>query len=158
MKLYDLTEQYNQVLEIAEQVDAETLKDTLDSINEAIEDKAESTAKVVRTIEAEANAIDEEIKRLNARKQTLTNNAKGLKEYLQTELEKVNVTKVSGKLFTIRIQNNPQSVNVEDETKLQAYLVEQQPKLDKKALLNDLKAGKEVEGAQIKQTKSLRIV
>lgn len=158
MKLYDLTEQYNQLLEIAEQVDAETLKDTLDSINEAIEDKAESTAKVVRTIEAEANAIDEEIKRLNARKQTLVNNAKGLKEYLQTELEKVNINKVNGSLFTIRIQNNPPSVAVEDETKLQAYLVEQQPKLDKKALLSDLKAGKEVEGAQIKQTKSLRIV
>lgn len=40
MKLYELTQAYNQVLEMAEDLDAETLQDTLDSIREPIEEKA----------------------------------------------------------------------------------------------------------------------
>lgn len=39
--LYELTNSYLEVLELAEQLDAEALKDTLDSIDEAIEESAE---------------------------------------------------------------------------------------------------------------------
>lgn len=40
--LYQLSESYIKVLELAEQLDEEILRDTLDSINEAIEYKAEN--------------------------------------------------------------------------------------------------------------------
>ncbi|MGM0220035.1 siphovirus Gp157 family protein [Enterococcus sp. AZ126] len=158
MKLYELTGNYNQVLELAEQLDAETLKDTLDSIDEAIEIKVENTAKVVRSLEGNVDAIDAEIKRLTAKKSTLNNNIKGIKSYMQESMEQVGKDKIKGQLFNIGIQNNPQSVNVMDEKKINMnYFIEQPPKLDKKLLLADLKEGKEVEGAEIQQTRSLRI-
>lgn len=158
MKLYELTENYNQVLELAEQLDAETLKDTLDSIDEAIEIKVENTAKVVRSLEGNVDAIDSEIKRLTAKKSTLNNNIKGIKTYMQESMEQVGKDKIKGQLFNIGIQNNPQSVKVLDEKKINMnYFIEQPLQLDKKLLLADLKEGKEVEGAEIQQTRSLRI-
>ncbi len=158
MKLYELTENYNQVLEMAEQLDAETLKDTLDSIDEAIEIKVENTAKVVRSLEGNVDAIDSEIKRLTAKKSTLNNNIKGIKNYMQESMEQVGKDKIKGQLFNIGIQNNPQSVNIIDEKKINLdYFIEQPSKLDKKLLLADLKEGKEIEGAEIQQTRSLRI-
>jgi hypothetical protein len=158
MKLYELTESYNQVLELAEQLDAEALKDTLDSIDEAIEIKVENMAKVVRSLESNVDAIDSEIKRLTAKKSTLQNNVKGIKTYMQESMEQVGKDKIKGQLFNVGIQNNPQSVNVLDEKKINMnYFIEQPPKIDKKMLLADLKEGKEVEGAELQQTRSLRI-
>lgn len=158
MKLYELTSSYQQVLEIAEQLDAETLKDTLDSINDAVEQKVENTAFVVKQLEANISVIDEEIKRLQAMKGTQTNNIKSLKLYLQESMEKVGLDKVQGKLIKIAIQNNPQSVEVLNENVIpKNYFVEQKPKLDKRAILADLKSGAQVEGVEIKQTRSLRI-
>lgn len=158
MKLYELTESYNQVLEMAEQLDTETLKDTLDSIDEAIEIKVENTAKVVRSLESNVDIIDSEIKRLTAKKSTLNNNIKGIKSYMQESMEQVGKDKIKGQLFNVGIQNNPQSVNVLDEKKINLnYFVEQPPKLDKKLLLADLKEGKEIKGVELQQTRSLRI-
>ena len=158
MKLFELTQSYQQVLEIAEQLDAETLKDTLDSINDAVEQKVENTAFVVKQLEANISVIDDEIKRLQAMKGTQTNNIKSLKLYLQESMEKVGLDKVQGKLIKIAIQNNPQSVEVLNENVIpKNYFVEQKPKLDKKALLTDLKSGAQVSGVEIKQSRSLRI-
>ena len=157
MNLFELTQNYQNVLEIAEQIDAETLKDTLDSINEAIDVKVENTAYVIKTLDANVAVIDTEIKRLQAMKSAQVNNAKNLKLYVQDSMEKVGLDKVKGKLMTIAIQNNPQSVRVENEEALKEYFIEQAPKLDKKALLADLKNGVEVYGAELQQTRSIRI-
>ncbi|HFJ7984229.1 TPA: siphovirus Gp157 family protein, partial [Enterococcus faecium] len=56
--LYQLSESYIKVLELAEQLDEEILRDTLDSINEAIEYKAENLAKIVKEVEGKAELID----------------------------------------------------------------------------------------------------
>ena len=158
MKLYELTQSYQQVLEIAEQLDAETLKDTLDSINDAVEQKVENTAFVVKQLEANISVIDEEIKRLQAMKQTQQNNVRSLKEYIQGAMEQVGMNRIQGKLIKIAIQNNPKSVEVLNENVIpKNYFVEQKPQLDKKALLADLKGGAQVEGVEIKQSRSLRI-
>lgn len=155
--LYQLSESYLRVLEIAEQLDAETLKDTLDSIREAIDAKAENIAKVVKELEGKQLVIDAEIKRLQERKSTLQNNVKGIKGYLQAEMEKVGKTKIKGELFNVGIQNNPVSVNIIDERLIpKGFFVEQAPKLDKKQLKEELKHG-DIPGAELIQTKGLRI-
>ena len=102
--------------------------------------------------------VANEIKRLSAHKTTFDNNAKHLKVYLQEQLEKCGKSKIKGAIFTVAIQNNPQSVEVLDENKIPAtYFIPQQPKLDRKELLVHLKSGEEIAGVAIKQTQSLRI-
>lgn len=157
MNLFKLTQNYQNVLEIAEQLDAETLRDTLDSIDEAINSKVENTAYVIKQLDANVAAIDTEIKRLQAMKSAQTNNAKNLKLYIQESMEKVGLDKVQGNLIKVSIQNNPQSVKVDNEEALKEYMVEQPKKLDKRSLLEDLKQGIEVYGAELQQTRSLRI-
>ncbi|MET3505441.1 siphovirus Gp157 family protein [Halalkalibacter oceani] len=157
MKLYELTDAYQQVLELAEN-DSESFLDTLKSLEDAIEVKIENTAKLIKTLDGEAEVIKAEEKRLSERRKALENKVTGLKNYLEYELEKLNLDKVKGAILTTSMQNNPPSVEVLNEKKIPKIYFKPQPsKLDKTTLLKDLKEGKEVEGAAIKQTKSLRI-
>lgn len=157
MKLYELTSSYQQVLEIAEQLDEETLTDTLDAIEDAIETKVENTAFVIKSLEGNINLIDDEIKRLQTMKQTQQNNVRSLKEYIQDAMEQVGINRIQGKLIKIAIQNNPPSVRLVEDFNDDRYLIELAPKIDKRAILDDLKQGKEIQGAKIVQGKSLRI-
>ena len=157
MNLYDLAENYLQVLELAETSEFD-LTDTMESIEEAIELKAENTAKVIKQLEANAEMLANESKRLSERKSAIESNARNLKRYLQEQLEKCGKTKIKGEIFTVAIQNNPQSVEVIDETKIPLeFFVEQAPKLDKKTLLQHLKNEEQIPGASLKQSQSLRI-
>ena len=158
MNLYKLTQNYQNVLEIAEQLDAETLKDTLDSIDDAINVKIENTAYVIKQLDANVAVIDTEIKRLQAMKSAQTNNAKNLKLYIQESMEKVGLDNVQGNLIKVAIQNNNKSVNVLDENKIPlVYFTIQEPKLNKSAILESLKEGKKINGAELQQTRSIRI-
>ena len=157
MKLYELADRYNRLLEMAEEMDPEALADTLESLEDSIEEKVENTAKVIKSIEADISAIDEEIKRLQAMKSARKNNIDRLKVYLKEQLELVGMDKVKGKLFTVSVQNNPAKLVVKDVSKLQGYLVEQEPKVDSTRLKKDLKAGLEVDGVELVQERSLRI-
>lgn len=157
MNLYELTENYIQVLELAETSEFD-LADTMESIEEAIELKAENTAKVIKQLEANAEMLANEAKRLSERKSAIDSNARNLKRYLQEQLEKCGKTKVKGDIFTVAIQNNPQSVDVLDETKIPLeFFIEQAPKLDKKTLLQHLKNEEKIPGVTLKQSQSLRI-
>ena len=158
MNLYKLTQNYQNVLEIAEQLDAETLKDTLDSIDDAINVKIENTAYVIKQLDANVAVIDTEIKRLQAMKSAQTNNAKNLKLYIQESMEKVGLDNVQGNLIKVAIQNNNKSVNVLDENKIPlVYFTIQEPKLNKSAILESLKEGKKINGAELQSTRSIRI-
>lgn len=157
MRLYELTESYNRLLEMAEEMDQEALADTLESLEDSIEEKVENTAKVIKSIESDVSAIDEEIKRLQGMKSARKNNIDRLKVYLKEQLELVGMDKIKGALFTVALQNNPAKLVVKDVSKLEGYLVEQEPKVDSARLKKDLKAGLELEGAELVQEKSLRI-
>ena len=142
--LFELKDSYQQVYDlIAEQEDEQILKDTLSSINDAIEDKADGYVAVIKSLEADNNAIDEEIKRLRQRKTSNQNGVKRLKESLQEVMEQTE--KRSSKLRLIRsIANNPPSLDVTDESLIpKQYYVEQQPKLDAKHKAKQSKSWKE---------------
>ena len=66
MNLYELSQNYLAVQDM--ELDEETLRDTLDSIEDAFEDKAENIAKLYRTVEAEEKAFEAEEKRFYAMK------------------------------------------------------------------------------------------
>ena len=86
--LFELKDNYQQVYDlIAEQEDEQILKDTLASINDAIEEKADGYVAVIKSLEADNNAINEEIKRLRQRKTSNQNGVKRLKESLQEVME-----------------------------------------------------------------------
>lgn len=157
MNLYELSTNYLQIQEMILE-GAEGLEDTLESLNDAIEEKAVGYAKVIKNIEGQVLAIKEEEKRLAERRRSLESNIKRLKENLELSMLDTGKKKIKTNLFTFNIQKNPPSVKILDEEAIPSdYLVKQKPKIDKKAIINDLKNGVEVEGVEIKQGESLRI-
>ncbi|MFW3611329.1 siphovirus Gp157 family protein [Staphylococcus caprae] len=157
--LFNLKDNYKQVYElIAEQEDEQILKDTLDSINDALEDKADGYVAVIKSLETDNNAIDEEIKRLRQRKTSNENGIKRLKETLQQVMEETGKEKFKTALNSYSIANNPPSLEVKNKNVVpKEFFTEQEPKLNKKELLKAVKEGLEVEGVELKQSRSLRV-
>ncbi|EAE7347978.1 siphovirus Gp157 family protein [Listeria monocytogenes] len=155
--LYSIQGKYQQLLNLAEQLDPELLKDTLESIDDELETKAENVAFVIKELEGQSLILEKETKRLAERKNTINNNVKRLKQSLFDAMITANKQKIKTNLFTLDIRKNPPSIMVEDESKLLNYLIEQPKKLDKTKLSDDLKQGIEVPGAKIIQTERLQI-
>lgn len=163
MTLYELTEDYMNLLELAEDpdIDEQAFTDTLEGIDGALEDKAEGYAKVIRTLEGDAAACDAESKRLRNKKQTIENNIRRMKAALQYAMQATGKTKFKTALFSFGIQKNPAAVVIDEgyiENIPDRFLIPQDPQIDKKAIKEALKAGEDLEGiAHLEQTESLRI-
>jgi Siphovirus Gp157 len=161
LRLYDLTVNHLKIQAAIENGDSEELDvllNTKEAIEEAIEVKAEGYAKIIRSIEGQALAIKAEEERLAKRRKSLESNAKHLKQSLEQSMIDVGMKKLKTQLFSFNIQKNPPSVEVLNDAAVpETYLILQDPKLDKKAILADLKNGVAVPGVEIKQSEGLRI-
>ena len=160
-KLYELTEIYQNVWDLVndEDADLEALEKALASVEEGIEGKAENTAKLIKSLEGNVTNIREEEKRLAGKRRAMENKIKNIKGYLESQLETMNIDRVQGELFTVALQNNPQSVKFIDEDLIPVEYKEEvvTVKIPKKRILDDIKEGIEVPGVEVVQTKSLRI-
>lgn len=158
MKLYELAQNYAQLLEMAEEMESDALVDTLESLQDAIEEKAENIAKLVKNLEADVKIIKEEEQRLAERRRAIEVKIERLKTYLQEQLETAGIEKVKRPTITVAIQANPPSVDVIDETAIPSdFLIPQAPKVDKRSILERLKKGEAIPGVTLKQTKGVRI-
>ena len=157
MNLYDLTGNYKKVYEM--DLDDETWQDTLESIDSAIEQKADGLMYVIRDLEVDVIGLKDEEKRLKSKREVAERKIKRLKQYLQENMEAVGKTKFKTQLFAYNIQNNPASLKLTDEKLIpeKYYTVETSRKYDNKAIKDDLKAGKVINGAELKTSQSLRI-
>lgn len=164
MKLYELKEVYNNILEMIEngETTAEMMDTSLKQLDDEIEDKAKNIAYIVNQLTYDKDVITKEITRLNAKKESVTKNIDNLKEYLKTNMLATNNTKIKTETFSIYVRNNAMQVDMINENIIpEKYItfeqVEPVKKIDKKAILEDLKNGIVVNGAKIKQSKSLII-
>lgn len=160
--IYEITQDYLTILEMMElpELDAQTLRDTMEGIDGEFEIKADGYAKVLKEIEASIEAIDKEKERLAERSKTLKENAKKLKTTLQGAMETIGKTKFKTDLFSFGIQKNPVSLVIDenDVKKFPRKYIKVERTIDKTALKEALKNGAEFEGlAHLEQSESLRI-
>ena len=156
MNLYELARNYAEIQEM--DLDEETLRDTLDSIKDAAEQKTENCVKWMRILKGEITAFKEEENRLKKIRMAKENKVKWLNKYVEDFLKDSGLTRFKTGIFTLSLQNNPPSVEVYDATLIPPkYLIEQLPTIDKQAIKELLKNGIEVPGAELKQTEGLRI-
>lgn len=159
MKLYELTSNFNQLQQMVEDgADQEVIHNTLQVIDEAIEDKVQGAALLIRNIEAQAEAIKVEEKRLADRRKSFENNVKNIKDYLYEQMVAVDKRRVKGALVTVGIQKNPASLEIAADVVIPPeYMIPQEPKVDKKALLAAVKDGMKWDGITLKQGENVRI-
>lgn len=161
MNIYELTAKQQELLDLAEsgQFDEEVLQETLNSINETFDIKVEGYIKVINELKYTEEKLQSEIKRLQERTTSVKNNIDRMKEVVTDQMNVADRRKIKTDTFSIWVQNNPQKLVVEDESNIPSeYFEEQKPKLNKKALLDYLKAheDEELEGVEVVQTESVR--
>lgn len=116
----------NPVDDDGNQIDPEFVKaqmreawfDTLEGIEGEFMLKAENTAQYIKHLKAESEAIDAEIKKLQARSRSRKNRIDNLKQYLMTCMKQMELKKVDGVQARITIRKNAPSLKIADELAL----------------------------------------
>lgn len=160
MKLYELTSGYLKLWDMVEneEVDLQMVEDTLQSVEGDIQDKAESMVKILKSVDANVKGLKDEEERLNKKRKSFENKYESIKKYLEYNLITMGIDKLQTSIATVSIANNPPSVDIFNEELVpDVYKIPQPAKIDRKSILEDLKLGVVVDGAGIKQGKSIRI-
>lgn len=162
LTLYQLADDYLTAFDaLAEMEDLppEAIADTLEGLAGGFADKAVAVAVYLRTLEAEARAIEEARTPMERRETALRHHALRLRAYLKGEMERTGLTRLDHPYLALRVQANPPSVVIEDEGRLPARFKEAVTtvKVLKADIGKALKAGEPVFGAHLEQTTRLVI-
>lgn len=158
MKLYEINKDIQDLLDIVDEIDEQAFKDTMESLQYDLHEKAEEYAKVIKIIENEVDGIDKEISRLSAMKSARTSKIEYLKKSVEEAMILADDKKFKTDLFSFNVQKNAPSLDIKDDAVIpQIYYIEKEPQLDKRKLLSDIKNGVQIDGVSIKQSESLRI-
>lgn len=161
--IYELGQGFKVLINLieTETIDDGVIIDAWENQTEALVDKGENVAKYMTIVDGEIAVIDEEIKRLQALKKTKQNSKERVKTLMKDAMNAAGEKKLKCGTFTVSIQNNPPSCVIDCDLAgiPSKYLIPQDPKVDKKAILEDLKADDNIlKGvAHIEQGESLRI-
>ena len=158
--LYELTNDYLTLLDMAEDPDVEedVLRDTMEGIEGEIEIKADGYARVMKQLEATSANLEFEEKRLMNRRKTIDRNIKRMKQALQDAMVATGKPKFKTDLFSFTIRKNPASVVIDHATCIPPeFLIPQDPKIDNKAIKAAIDRGDDITFAHLEQGESLII-
>lgn len=119
--------------------------------------KIDNIAVYVKNLEAEADAIKAEEKKLKERREAKERKAERLKNYIKTSMLLQGETKFESARVSMALRNS--KAVVVDESKLESvYFINKiVQNVDKKAIREALEAGILVEGAMLEERKNLQI-
>ena len=108
MKLYELTEQYQLLQDMAydPEVDEQLIRDTMEGLWGEIEEKADGYAKIIAGMKYDIEALKAEEQRINARRKALEQRSQWLKENLEANMREIGKLKFKTELFSFSIQKN----------------------------------------------------
>lgn len=157
--LYEITDNLKLIQSLIEEgADEEVFAEAIAKNEMDLADKLEGYAMVMKNIESDIDGLKTEEKRLADRRKPMESKIAYMKKAMQDAMSSTNEKKIKGEKFTFTIQKNPPSLNLVDESLIpKEFFVEVAPSIDKKAIMEHLKAGSHVPGTQISQGESLRI-
>lgn len=153
--LYQLNNAYAQLQQMIED-GQEGLEDTLDSITDAVEEKLEAYAMVIKNIESDVEGIKSEEKRLAERRKTMENGVTRMKQAIAETLQGSGQDKVKTEKFTFSWRKSSK-VEVSNIDSLPQQYVKVERTISRVELAKALKAGEQIEGAQLIENQSLSI-
>ncbi len=159
MNIYEIKREYEVLTSYLEDndLDKEVFKEAFQSIEGSLSDKCENYVKLIKNLEGDIEAHKGEEKRLNEKRKAMENKVIRLKQTIYEVLKEMKIESLKAGTFSLRIQANGPSVEIVSLDIIPEVYKSYEVKLDKKGILEDLKLGKLVAGAEIKQSESLRI-
>lgn len=157
--LYDMTEEWKSVFDMLldPEIPEEAIFDTIEMIEADMDTKADSYAKIIKSMDGDTAQIDEEIKRLQSRKSSIGKRKALMEQRLFETMKTTGRTKFKTALFSYNIQKNGGAVPVELTGTVPAeWLKPGEP--DKKKIREYLESGNELDFATLgERGESLRI-
>ena len=159
--LYIIEKEYQQLADYLIDNDGEVTDEieTMLSINkEELTVKASNFALLSREIEHRTEAIESEVKRLNALKKSYSNSADRIKERIKIAMEHFGIEKIEGDLVRLSFRKS-ESVFIEDEDLISDDYknTKEVITVDKLKLKEALKGGAIIFGAELKTNNNLQI-
>lgn len=160
--IFDLTAEYMRLLELAEDPETpeDVLTDTLEGLEGEIESKADAYGAVLAQMKADEAGLKANIERLQNKLTANQNGQKRLKDNLYYCMTTTGKTRFKTDNFSFSVRNTTPSVELDvDVYRLPAeYLLEVEPKPDKKKIKKALMDGVDLGGiAHLKQGEALYI-
>lgn len=160
--LYELTTEYAALLAEYDMAEDDARRAEvlimIDQVQDDIGDKAEAYARIMKNLQADADAYEAEAKRMAAKAKAAKNAVEGLKMRLLDAMRQFDATEIKTSIGKWRIQNNPWSCEITDADRVPAeYHIPQPDKIDRIALLKHFKdTGEMLDGVEYVQTAGLR--
>jgi hypothetical protein len=135
--------------------DEQTIADTLEGESTELQAKIEDYGFVIRNMESFGDAMKAEEKRMSDRRKSHENKVERIKEWLLTNMQACEITKIECPAFTIAVRTNPAKVVIDHEgdipSNLFNYPEAPPPVPDKKIIAQMLKNGTDVPGCHLEQ-------
>mgnify|MGYP003451497233 FL=1 len=158
--LYELTSEAIILQEalMAEGIDDDTQAAAMAAYWEGeTEAKLEGYAKLIRSLEADAATFRNEKAFWSDKQSRVENTVTRLKSALLAHLTSTGRVEASAGLFTIKVQDNPEKVNVFAADRIPGHLGRVEFIPDKAAIKDAIKAGETVPGCELVREKGVRI-
>lgn len=113
--LYNMTEEWKAVFDMLldPEIPEEAIFDTIEMIEADMDTKADSYAKIIKSMDGDTAQIDAEIKRLQDRKSSIGKRKEWMKQQLFDSMKATGRTKFKTALFSYNIQKNGGAVPVD---------------------------------------------
>ena len=156
-KLYELANEYNEAFATMSEMgmSQDEIADSMVALEDELAEKAVNCIKYEMNVKSDIDAIDVEIKRLTNKKKQIQNKVSWIKDYLISNMERCEIDKIESPLFTISLRKPTKVAVVTNEEALPIKYLKSKltVAVDRRTLLTDLKAGEEIEGAEIGDSK-----
>lgn len=155
MNLFEINETIKAVMakynDPDSQMDEDAFKDTLDSLEATRNDKLDGLAGWYDSNNSKINFIEDKIRALQEEKKRLTNQNKGIMDYMTSTIDEAGIKSVQTAHHLLRPRNYRDSVKVDPTVQLPKDYIktEEIEKVNKKLLYQDLKAGIKIPGAEL---------
>ena len=151
--LYELKNEYLELLAMAEneELDPQTIRDTLEGIEGEIGDKAEAYAIMINELLAKADRIDKEVARLDGWVDSLRNNAASMKNILMDTLDVLGVKKIETEHFRIGIAGNGGKKPLRITGDVPESYTVLKPEIDTARIRDELEKGEELPFAHLEE-------
>lgn len=155
MNLFEINETIKAVMakynDPDSQMDEDAFKDTLDSLEATRNDKLDGLAGWYDSNNSKINFIENKIRALQEEKKRLTNQNKGIMDYMTSTIDKAGIKSVQTAHHLLRPRNYRDSVKVDPTVQLPKDYIktEEIEKVNKKLLYQDLRAGIKIPGAEL---------
>ena len=169
VKLYEISDAYRgfvEAIDNEEITDPETIADTLEALNAEFDDKAENIACLYKSLQAEAEAIKAEAKKLSERAAYKERVCERLKDYLSTNMQRIGKDKLETARCKLSFRKS-ESVNITDGDALYLYCTingldelaqtVSTVKFDKTAIKKAIKGGATLDGVEIVTANNIQI-